>query len=110
MPSPVHIAQEQACLSQILFVGVTLQINAKNRSAIFKASDATPTNQVSDETLSITTPMSCGGIMPARLWLMFDKRACSRWPLPNQSGKFITSGAKCLPIIMSAFAKCAMPQ
>jgi hypothetical protein len=41
---------------------------------------------------------------------MLDKRACAGRLLPNHSGKFITSGAKCLPIIMSAFARCAVPK
>ena len=56
------ITQEQACLAQILFVGVTLRINATNHSATFIASDATSANQFRDEILSIATPMRCGDI------------------------------------------------
>ena len=62
MTSPMPITQEQPCLLQILFVDVTLQINATNRSAIFMASEATSKNQFRDEILSIATPMKGGGI------------------------------------------------
>ena len=62
MTSPMPITQEQPCLSQILFVDVTLRINAKNHSAIFMAPEATSTNQFRDETFSIATPMKGGGI------------------------------------------------
>jgi MFS family permease len=55
MTSPMPITQEQPCLSQILFVDVTLRINATNLSALFIASDATSANQ-RDEILSIATP------------------------------------------------------
>jgi hypothetical protein len=57
MTSHMPITLVQPCLSQILFVGVTLRINATNHSAIFMASAATSTNQFRDETLSIATPM-----------------------------------------------------
>ena len=66
MPSPMPIKQEQACLSQILFVDATFRVNATNHSAIFIASDATSTNQFRDEILSIATPIKCGGIWQGR--------------------------------------------
>jgi len=62
------ITQEQPCLSQILFVDVTLRINATNLSAISSAaSDATKTNQFYSKAFSTATAMNSCGIM--LIWL-----------------------------------------
>jgi hypothetical protein len=58
------ITQEQPCLSQILFVDVTLRINATNLSAISSAaSDLTKTNQFYNKAFSTATAMNGCGIM-----------------------------------------------